>query len=464
MKKKKYSLIAFSLLLVTLLAPMGPAAAFEFNPNNIITNKDLTDYRTMTREGIQEFLEAQNGTLATYRAKDYFGEEKSAAEIIYEASQRYLINPQVLLVKLQKEQSLISNPNPTQYNYDWAMGYAVCDSCSVDDPRVQLFKGFGTQVDRAAWRLRYYLTNPDEFHFQVGEPFDIDGTLVIPENYATVGLYNYTPHIHGNQNFFKIWNRWFQKIYPDGTLVKADGEQGVWLIQDQTRRPFWSKVALQSRYDTDNIITISRNDLLRYPEGHPIKYSNYSIVQSPDESIYLLVNDTKKKIADQETFRYLGYNPAEIIPVTDQELAYYETGRSITTDSLYPTGALLQDNTTGGVYYVEDGIKSPVWSREIMDINYPNKSLTAVSPDILEKFPTAPGVKLRDGVLVKTADSPDVYVVSNKELRKISNETTFLSLGYEWHDIKTVSQKLFSVHAIGEEIDTVSQTAIALTR
>ena len=453
MKKLIPSLFTLYFVLSAVLLPIAEVHAFEFDPNNIISDIELDDSGSMTLNQIQAFLDTQNGVLKRLTIADAFGVERTAAEIVYNASQAYIINPQILLVKLQKEQSLITNPKPSQYNIDWAMGYGVCDSCKVTDPRVQLFKGFGKQVDRAAWRLRYYITHADEFNFAVGEPRLVDGIEVTPENRATVALYNYTPHIHGNLNFFKIWNRWFQKIYPDGTLVQQEGDDGVWLIENQKRRPIWSKAVLQSRFDASKILTVSRNDLNRYAVGFPIKFPNYSLLKDSQENIYLLVNAEKKKIQDQETFRTLGYHPEEVYEVTDEELAYYETGREITITSLYPTGALLQDAETGGVYYVEDGIKNPVWSREVMKINYPNLKITQVSPEELANYPTGTGVKLREGTLLKTADNPDVFVVSNGKLRRIANEQTFVSLGYNWHNIVTTSNKVFALHGKGHELD-----------
>lgn len=466
MKKFKLVLIVIFLSLIysPVLAPQQ-VVALEFYANDIISNIDLEDCDSMSLESINEFLNSHNGILKNYRAKDYFGVERSAAEIIYYAAQNYKISPKWILATLQKEQSLITNPLPSQYNLDWAMGYAVCDSCSVDDPQVQLFKGFGTQVDRATWRIRYYYENPEKFNFRVGKLSLVDNRDVLPFNQATANLYNYTPHIHGNYNFWLIWNRWFSKIYPDGTLVKKEGETGVWLIENGKRRPFWSKSALISRFDESKIIEISRNDLLRYEIGYPIKYPNYSLLRSADGSIYLTVNNEKKQIESPEVFRMIGFNPEEVIEVSDEELAYYSLGRKITLTSLYPQGALLQDNKSGGVYYVEDGIKYPIWDKEIMLANYPDYRLTPVSSEELSKYVTAAtGVGFKDGSLIKTAVDAKVYVISNGQKRWIANEITFNQLGYKWSDVIIVSEKVASLHPLGQQLDLdfSTETKIAI--
>jgi hypothetical protein len=452
----KFKFIAFLTIFILLLGPVkiNPASALEFTPNEIIANADLLEYDSMDAAGIQEFLEIQKGILKNLRIADRFGIERSAAEIIYNAAQAYKINPKWILTTLQKEQSLITNPSPSQYNLDWAMGYAVCDSCSVDDPQVQLFKGFGTQVDRATWRMRYYFDNPQEFNFQVGQLYLVDNKDVLIYNQATANLYNYTPHLHGNYNYWLIWNRWFSKIYPDGTLLKQEGIAGTWLIENGKRRAIWSKAALVSRFGDAKIIEVSRNDLQRYEEGYPIKYVNYSLLRSPSGQIYLTVNNEKKIIESAEVFKSIGYNPEEVIDVTDEELAYYQDGRNITLSSLYPQGALLQDKKTGGVYYVEDGIKYPILDKSILQTNYKQYKLTVVSQEELSKYVTAAnGVKFKDGSLIKLIGDPKVYVISNGQRRWIANEQTFKQLGYQWSGINNVGEKVFNLHPEGQLID-----------
>jgi hypothetical protein len=463
MKNIKIFLFLF-VLFVLLFSPLYRARAFDFDPADIISDGELTDYESMDLSAIAEFLNNQDGVLKSYKITDYFGISRSAAEIIYNAAQTYQINPKWILATLQKEQSLITNPSPSQKNIDWAMGYAVCDSCSTDDPQVSMFKGFGTQVDRGTWRIRYYYDHPTDFNFLPGKACTIDGQVVVPINQSTANLYNYTPHLHGNINFWTIWNRWFAKIFPDGTIVQQDGDSKIYLIADGKRRLFWSKLALTSRFSNANIIEISKNDLQRYEEGFPIKYANFSLLRSPSKNIYLIVNNEKKEIESGEVFKAIGYNEDEVIDVTDEELSYYDDGRAITINSLYPQGALLQDKKTGGVFYVEDGIKYPVWSKDVLAINYNKKYKTIkVSSEELDKYITAAnGLKIRDGILVKSPSDPKVYVISNGERRWIANESTFNQLGYDWKDIMDVSDKVLSLHPEGDALDLlIPSTTIA---
>ncbi len=130
--KKSYLVI---LLVAFLVYPLNAhAQSFSFNPNEIVSDSDFFRVADMSEQDIQEFLERKSSTLARYRARDIDGLEKSAAAIIHRAATDHGISPRVLLVLLQKEQSLIESQSPSQYSFDWATGFGVCDSCSVADP------------------------------------------------------------------------------------------------------------------------------------------------------------------------------------------------------------------------------------------------------------------------------------------------------------------------------------------
>lgn len=126
--------------LLMIGAVLLPNFAFaEFNPNYIISDEELVDYNSMSLSQIQRFIETKGGALAWYVTTDTDGITRPSAEIIWRVAQVYKINPRVLLVTLQKEQSLVADQDPVQAQYDWATGYGVCDSCSLNDPDIQKY-------------------------------------------------------------------------------------------------------------------------------------------------------------------------------------------------------------------------------------------------------------------------------------------------------------------------------------
>lgn len=168
--------------------------------------------------------------------KDYSENGLSAAQIIYNASQQYSINPQVLLVLLQKEQGLVTDTWPLNIQYQSATGYG-CPDNSVCNSQ---YYGLTNQVTWSAkmfraiednnpnWYTPYILGNN---YIQYNPNSSCGGTTVNVQNRATQALYNYTPYqpnqaalnagygsgdscsSYGNRNFFLYFTDWFGSTY-----------------------------------------------------------------------------------------------------------------------------------------------------------------------------------------------------------------------------------------------------------
>lgn len=422
-----------------------------FNPNYLISDREMTDFTAWNQEALQKFLASKPGVLSGKKFTDLDGQEKLAGEIIYQNSQRYQINPKILLTLLQKEQSLVENPAPSQYNFDWAAGYGRCDSCDPDNPDIAKFKGFAKQVDNAAGALRFFLETTKDWLKQPGLIYNIDSRPIIPANLASAILYTYTPHLEGNYNFWRVWQKWFNKLFPDGSIVKAkDGDQ-IWLIQTGKRRLFATRTAFYSRFDAKKVVVASSEEIEKFLEGPAIKYPNYSLLKSKKGEIYLLVND-KKRLIDKTAFRYFGFNAEEIIKASDEDLAAYTEAEPIVSEKKYPLGILMQDNKSGGVYYVADNVKYPIWDRQIITNNFNNLKKRLVSLSALNEFTLGEPVKFTDGALLKLKNSAEVYFISNEERRWIADMETFQTLGWQEADIIATNEKTLALHPLGEPI------------
>jgi hypothetical protein len=156
---------------------------------------------------------------------------QTAAQIIYNVSQACGVNPQAILVTLQKEQSLVTSATATAATYKIAMGYGCSDGRDCDNQ----YPGFFLQVLNGTSALREKPAGNVETPtlYPIGVKSDIryspldqckTETTVTPANAATSRLYQYTPYVPnagllagkptacsvaGNLNFWKIFNEWF---------------------------------------------------------------------------------------------------------------------------------------------------------------------------------------------------------------------------------------------------------------
>lgn len=233
------------------------AAVAGWNAGNIITDSVFTNKTTMNASQIQAFLNSKVPSCDTwgtqpseygggtrrqwaeargYNApftclRDYRQGGKNAAQIIYETAQKYTINPQVLLVLLQKEQGLVTDTWPLSIQYRSATGYGCPDNAACDAD----YYGFANQVKWAAIMFRAILDDSPTWYtpYELGWNYiqynpdkSCGGSNVYIHNRATQALYNYTPYqpntgalnagwgtahcgSYGNRNFYLYFTSWF---------------------------------------------------------------------------------------------------------------------------------------------------------------------------------------------------------------------------------------------------------------
>lgn len=451
-----WKFVTVGVALGAALMPVFAQAAFQ--PGSIISDAEFTDSGSMTVTDIQRFLDRRGGALAGLTVADFTGSTKSAAQAIFEVAQLYAINPRVILVTLQKEQSLLSLTAPTQRALDYAMGYGCPDSggCSANAA------GFYRQIDFATWQFRKYFTFPTQYTYKAGGTYtfrDLGNTRISTVtilNQATANLYNYTPHVYnGNYNFYNFYTTWFSRVYPDGSLLRVGKNGGIWLIQNGERRAMQNRAAFITRFgDFKKVIEVSADVIELYPRGPDIRLPNYSLVRTPDGHVYMLSGDEKRLIASDDVFRNLGFNPEEVTDVTMEDVAPYLDGVSITNTSAYPAGALAQIKESGAIVWIEQGIWYPIVDRSILQSRFPNRNPTVkITQTELAKYDRAESLTLKDGELVRTKGEGGVYVISNGLRRGIRSRQTFNRYGYNMKNVLTITPRVAEMHPVGTPLD-----------
>lgn len=220
-------------LVCALLAPgiASAATAPPFVAELVITDEVFRASSSLSAADIQAFLEKQTGVLDTTLAPRHAdGTMQPVSLLVWEVSQEFNVNPKVMLVMLQKEQSLLTKTAPTQYALDWAFGFGCPDGVPVEQ-RDPAYKGLGNQIWYAARALNSYA----ETSWVPGQarPFTclncvtanppISVSNFVPANLATYKLYVYTPHSHGPTSAiyggnFLFWTSYW-KFFDEGPLA-----------------------------------------------------------------------------------------------------------------------------------------------------------------------------------------------------------------------------------------------------
>ena len=157
---------------------------------------------------------------------------RTAAQIINDVAKACGINPQVLIILLEKEQSLITDKWPLDRQLRNATGFACPDTAPCDPS----YAGFFYQVYHAARQFKVYQAFPNSYNYRAGRTNNIywnpdlsrcGSSSVYIQNQATAALYIYTPYrpnqaaldnlygtgdscsAYGNRNFWRIFTDWF---------------------------------------------------------------------------------------------------------------------------------------------------------------------------------------------------------------------------------------------------------------
>lgn len=456
-------ILIFTLLLACVFPNVSPNSAKAqelnldpgFDPNHVLEDEDIFDVNGMSYDRMVSFLRTK-GTLADYRTPDIDGVPKTAAEIIWRVANSYKINPKYLMVLIQKEQSLVEDPHPSQKQFDWAAGYGVCDSCSMNDPAIQNYKGFASQMEWAAKQHR------EKYLIQIlgngktiagkapGKPMNIDGEIVTPKNNATAMLYSYTPHIHGNLNLWRIWRRWFSLVFPDGTVVRGIPSGKTYLLRLGQKRPFASPVVTESLVDPEKAVEVSDTELDAYPDGPTIQFPKFALLKDPKNAIWLLTEGGRRHITDMETFNRFGFNADEIIDVQDTDLQDYEILPPIDQKTEFPQGRVLQDTGDKSYWYVEDDVKQLIPDKAFLSLYFSGRNIKKVSSKALAKYKVGETYRFHDAELVRGIKSPAVSVIQDGKLRPIPSAEVFETLGWKWKNVVTVPDNLLSAYPVGE--------------
>lgn len=228
-----------------------PAADMTlFRPGNIISDEVFFNTSTMDEGRIDSFLRSkvsrcQSGYTClrdfrqdtTTRGADKYcstytgGSSESAARIISKVASACGINPQVLIVMLEKEQGLITHTWPSDWRYTIAMGQGCPDTAACDTR----YYGFFNQLYGAARQLKIYNENKYFTYYAPGKTWNVrfhpnascGSSPVYIQNQATANLYYYTPYqpnaaalragagegdscsAYGNRNFYRFFTDWF---------------------------------------------------------------------------------------------------------------------------------------------------------------------------------------------------------------------------------------------------------------
>lgn len=436
--------LALALGLLTPMSPLDPwtaepaaaANAADFDPGNIISDAVFFDSGVMSVSQVQQFLAIKGASCAAGEQpclKDYRsvtgarsaetglctgyrgGLDQSAAEMIVGVAQACGVNPRVLLVLLEKENSLVTRTRPTTRNYQAATGYGCPDTAPCDAQYYGLFN----QLYMAARQYQNYAANPTRYGYRAGRANTIAyhpnascGTSqVVIANQATAGLYNYTPYrpnaaalanlygtgdgcsSYGNRNFWRLFTDWFGSTQASSALLRSPENATVYLVSGTNKYPISSLSIMNALSVVGSVGYVSQQYLDRLTTGGVVNRS----LLGPDGTVYYYDAGIRLSFSSCAQVEDFGMTCGGAVRVEAGIISAFASG---------PRMSNLFRTTTGRAYYIQDGTR-----REVADdASLTAAGLTTAGVRLLDSgiayLPLGTPV-VRDGITLAARDSDD---------------------------------------------------------
>ncbi|AZC13467.1 hypothetical protein DT073_06915 [Microbacterium sp. ABRD28] len=349
-----------------------------------------------------------------------------AARIIAKVAQACGINPQVLLVTLQKEQGLVTHTWPSEWRYTIAMGQGCPDTAACDTR----YYGFQNQVYGAARQFQVYGKSSYFTWYAPGKTWDVlynpnrscGSSRVYIENQATANLYYYTPYqpngaalragygtgdgcsSYGNRNFFNYFTDWFGSTQIGrASIVKAPDRAAMYLVTRGTKHLIPNEQELSIFLGPlGGYATVAQQYVDALPTGRP---ATRYVRDTRDGAVMILdAAGTKHWVQSFDTARRYGYAPDGFLELDPVQLDRYRAGA--------PVGDLFRADSSPDYFKWEAGQRRYVVNdlAFVQAASATSAHVVAIPSANVTSIPLGRPL-LASGSLVKEAGSAEVYVV-----------------------------------------------------
>ncbi len=118
-----------------------------------------------------------------------------------------------------------------------------------------------------------------------------------------------------------------------------------------------------------------------------------------------------------------------------------------------PNRSIIRIKNKPTVYVVEDGVKQPIPSEEVLasqGMTFDDVEL--VDQDEADTYSDGDPINYIDGTIVQEEGTPEVYVIENGEKKHIKDPNSFVGLGYSWNNIVKVKRDVLGLFRKGVDL------------
>lgn len=234
---------------------------------------------------------------------------------------------------------------------------------------------------------------------------------------------------------------------PNNTLIKGANDVTVYLFQNGQKRPFGSPEVFQSWGDNwEKIVTVNDDLLRNLPNGSAMRFRSGTLVKGSQSAVYVIEGKEKRRFCSGTVFESLGYSWSNIVTIGDAVLNSIPTGAQICTTNLFPhpNETLVKTADSGTIYKLILETRRAFPTAEVfLSHGYQWSQVVTISRSEMSRYANASNVQFCDGTLLKGI-SANVYVIEYGKKRLFTSPEVFEAFGYRWENIMTVSDTLIN--------------------
>lgn len=441
---------------------VNAAQVLGFKAGEIMDDVVMTNSKSMTVPQIQNFLNSKvpacdtwgtqpsefgGGTRAEWAAsrgistpficlRNYTEGGKSGAQIIYDVAQKYTINPQSLIVLLQKEQGLVTDTWPLPIQYRSATGYGCPDTAPCDSQYYGLInqldwsaKMFRSIIDQNPnWYSPYFVGNNPRVYWNPDTERCGSAPLNIV-NWTTAGLYSYTPYrpnqaaldagyglgdscsAYGNRNFYSYFKDWFGSTQ-GSPFFAINGR--IYIDGAENRYYYVPSPDILSTYGVGSTFNSIREVDSSYIQGKTNAGNLPRMARFEGLEIYAVDESKLHHVMTAEDYESYGYTFGQEALLPSYLAQKYTESTDMST--------ILKQHNRPETYFVSEGKKQHIGN---------SKAYTTLGSPVYNTLPTVTlssgfvnsitnGTPiLANGSIVKAIDTDEHYIFSGGSLRSV---------------------------------------------
>lgn len=226
-------------------------------------------------------------------------------------------------------------------------------------------------------------------------------------------------------------------------------EGQTFLIERGLKRPI-SDFVFRQRFAGTVLTAATAGQLDSFPLGSAVPPADGTLIKEPADPTVYLVEGGERRPLSLVAFISRGLRFGSVVELSAEEVAAYPRG----SNAPVVDGVLLKTASHPAVYLFETGERHLLSYFVFLQRNFQNLEIAIIADTELSNYPPNPRGFLYpplEGTLLRGSFSPTVYLVQEKKLRGL-NLAAFQNRGLRFEDVRVVPQSELEGYEIGEAL------------